>query len=59
MKCTYCGFQSFSSPMYVVKEATKPKGSPNRWRFVGHCCEDCESSGKKLSSEFNYRRSEV
>ena len=43
--CHYCGTEVTFNTRYLVKQATKPKGTPNRYETVGYCCESCEETG--------------
>jgi hypothetical protein len=42
----YCGDRA--SEMFVVLKARGPKGTPNRWARIGHCCDKCEAAGKPI-----------
>jgi|GEM_PF-3760500 len=52
MICTYCQRRSINDPMYLVRQAVKPKGAPHRWLDVGHCCDDCEADGHPTELEY-------
>ena len=52
MECMYCGAYVINAEMFVVREASKPKGAPHRWRQIGFCCEDCEQAGYPTDIEF-------
>jgi hypothetical protein len=51
--CYYCGkeFGLLEEQTAVVK-ATKPKGTPFRWRQLGCMCVDCEIAGRKTHYEY-------
>ena len=53
MTCDYCGVTSINYPMYVIRKAVKPKGSPHRYIKSGYCCEECYDKGKKIFFEYN------
>lgn len=37
------------SPYYAVRKATKPKGTPHRFKVVGSCCEECFDNKKEIT----------
>lgn len=41
-KCYFCGNTfGFNECRILVRKAIKPKGTPYRWKTIGHSCEDC------------------
>ena len=53
-RCQYCNFGlDFSSEYYILRKATKPKGSPDRWTNVGFVCMDCCAIGMSLQIEYD------
>ena len=54
MKCMYCEVETLNQPMYVVREAVKPKHSPYRWKKIGYCCERCEAEGKPTKVDYSW-----
>lgn len=52
LKCFYCSYEfGLQEVRYRVYNSVKPKGSPYRWREVGHACEPCIDSGKSCQIE--------
>lgn len=50
--CLYCKEYLFSSDMYIVEYATKPKGAYKRWKRLGVCCETCYLDDKPTRIEY-------
>lgn len=48
----YCKVTSHNCEMYIVRQAVKPSRRPNRWKSIGHCCDDCYDNGQPISFEF-------
>ena len=43
--CYYCTTDVTLNTRYLIKQAVKPKGTPNRYALIGYCCEKCENNG--------------
>lgn len=52
-ECMYCSTTTINYPMYVVRKASGPPNTPNRWKDIGHCCEKCHDSGEPIRIEEN------
>lgn len=52
MKCFYCKQSlGITESYYNIRELHKSKGSANRWKIVGQCCETCYDAGHKVTLE--------
>lgn len=48
--CIYCNkdVTAVDYEYYLVRKATKPKGSPYRWKIIGFCCDNCYNKGHRV-----------